>query len=500
MRNQNESARRFDAIDGQALVDYFTVHLPVQLLTVDVIGLDRRPLPAPIEFCLRAIDAGLFERSDICAFLGVDVTYGEGLLQNLCDGEYIGKNAFGHYVLMRRGKEALRENGESSPSDRRMYLLWDPIQKSLLERTIVYTKQRADPAGITAPISSVFGQPALAELDVGEINKLRTTTNSSLDSTAPGFEVLRVTGIHKSLGRFRPSLALIYRASSGELSLRLAVNGSIDNDLTTACAQVGLAKLIGVERGFANKAGGQAIRKRYRDLLCGSDGGPNVASLVQRRSVLLFNLGAVEMRLGEERSDSLLEKKARYESEFEEVSRELDRVPVVPVRCHEGEYYLASALETAEFSIRITTTNPALSKIDGEVLRRIRSCLARGVQITIYISDRLGENDPTLAALDKLSREHSLSVHFLLNDLRSIFEIEWDGKHLLVSNEPPLGDRRQPVSPREFSGFYVSEPRAVGHYCDNHVKFETRDFLSRLKPQSLPAKTAARDRLKVRND
>ena len=79
-------------------------------------------------------------------------------------------------------------------------------------------------------------------------------TNSPLDSTAPGFEVLRVTGIHKSLGRFRPSLALVYRAWSEELSLRLAVNGSIDNELTTACAQVGLAKLIGVERGFANKA------------------------------------------------------------------------------------------------------------------------------------------------------------------------------------------------------------------------------------------------------
>ncbi|MDR5754998.1 MULTISPECIES: hypothetical protein [unclassified Caballeronia] len=499
MRDQNESARRFDTFEGHALVDYFTVHLPVQLLAIDVIGLDRRPLPAPIEFCLRVIDSGLFEGGDICAFLGVDATYGESLLQSLCDGDYIGKNAFGHHVLLRRGKEALRENGESSPSDRRIYLLWDSIQKSLLERTIVYTKQRADPSGITAPISNAFALPQLSELDVGEINKLRTTTSSPLESTAPGFEVLRVTKIHKSLGRFRPALALIYRASSGELSLRLAVNGSIDNELTTACAQVGLAKLIGVERGFANKAGGQAIRKRYRDLVSGSEGGPNVASLVQRRSVLLFNLGAVEMRLGEERSDSLLEKKARYEAELETVSKELNRIPVVPVRCHEGEYYLASALDNSEVSMEITTTNPSLSKIDGDVLRRIRSCLARGVQITIYISDRLGENDPTLAALDKLSREHSLTVRFLLNDVRSIFEITWDGKHLLVSNEPPLGDRRRPVSPREFSGFYVSEQRAVEHYCHDHMKFETKDFLSRLTPQSLPAKTAARDRWKFRD-
>ena len=139
MRDQNQSARRFDAVEGQALVDYFTVHLPVQLLSVDVIGLDRRPLPAPIEFCLRVIDSGLFECSDICAFLGVDVTYGEGLLQSLCDGEYIGKNAFGHYVLMRRGKEALRENGESSPSRPTNLSLWDPIQKSLLNHCLYET-------------------------------------------------------------------------------------------------------------------------------------------------------------------------------------------------------------------------------------------------------------------------------------------------------------------------------------------------------------------------
>jgi len=490
MRDQSESVRRFDAVEGQLLVDFFTVHLPVQLLAADIIGLDRRPVPAPTEFCLRAVEAGLLLDSDICAFLGLDLAYGEGLLRSLCDGEYIGKDAFGNYLLLRRGKESLRQGGEASPSDRRMYLLWDPIQKALLDRTLVYTKQRADPAGVIAPISNAFARPGLDELDVVEINKLRTNNGARTDTEAAGFEVLRVTGIHKSFGRFRQSLALVFKAPDGDLTFRLAVNGAIDNDLTAACTMVGLPKLIGVERGMANKAGAQAIRKRYRDLVCGGEEGQNVAALVQRRSVLLFNLSAVDSRLADERVDTLLEKKALYEIELGKVSQELDSLPVVPVRCHEIEYYLAQALEKAEVSISITTTNPSQSKIDGEVLGRLRSCLARRVQVTIYISDRIGENDPTLAALDKLSRETSLSVHFLHNDVRSVFEIEWDGKHLLVSNEPPLGHRRRPVSPREFAGFYISETQAVGRYRDSYLKFESKDFLARLRPAS-PSSTAA---------
>ncbi|WP_218640192.1 hypothetical protein, partial [Burkholderia pseudomallei] len=105
-----------------------------------------------------------------------------------------------------------------------------------------------------------------------------------------------------------------------------------------------------------------------------------------------------------------------------------------------------------------------------------------GVRVTLCISDRFGDNDATLATLDKLSRNGTLTVHFLQNDQRSVFEIEWDGKHLLFSNEPPLGNRRRPISPREFAGYFVSDEQAVSRYRDSFLTFRPDDFLVRLRP------------------
>jgi hypothetical protein len=482
MRDQTEIAKRFDSVTGHTLVDYFILHLPVQLLVVDIIGLDRRPVPAPTEFCLRAVEAGLVEDGNICEFLGVDLAYGRRLLRGLCDGDYLGTDAFGQYLLLRRGKELLRQGGEASPSDRRMYVLWDPIQRVVLDRTLVYTKQRAGPDGLMAPVPNAFARPLTEELAVGDINKLRAASSSVGDLGASSFEVLRVTGIHKSFGRYRQSVALIFAGPDGEQTFRLAINGSIDNDLTATCAKIGLPKLIGVDRAMANKPGVQAVRKRYRELICGNGQGPNVASLVQRRSILLLNLRGVNSRLAEERVDSLLAKKIDYEIELNELEQELDRLPVVPVRCHEMEYYLFQALEKATRSITITTTNPSAAKIDGDVIKRLRSCLAQGVHISIYISDRIGENDPTLAIFDKLSRQGPLSVQFLQNDVRSVFEVEWDEGHVVFSNEPPFGQRRRPRTPREFSGFYVSDGQAVARYRAADLSFEPKDFLVRLRP------------------
>jgi hypothetical protein len=476
-----QTAGRFDSNDDIALIDYFPVHLPVQLLTVDVVGIERRSIPAITEFCLKAIDAGLQDTPSIGGFLGVDPEYLAKLLTSLLRNEHVNRDAFGRFVLQRRGKELLRQGSEDLPSDRRMQILWDPVQKIVLDRTLVYTKQRADRAGILAPMPGAFARPDVSVLNAAEINKVRLGNATLLPSEGGSFEVLRVTSIYKSLGRYRNALGLVQKSTDGELSLRLVVGGSIDNDLTAAYAQAGLAKLIGVRANVANKPGVQAVRKRQNELVCGESKNSNVGKLVQRRSVLLLNLSAVDARLAEEHVDALIEKQRNYNDELGRISDQLSRLPVMPIRCYEPEYYAKLALRSAMSSITITTTNPSSAKTDGEILGCIRSCLNRGVDVRIYISDRLGENDPTLASLDRLSRENNLNVRFLQNDMRSVFEIEWDKKGLLVSNEPVLGERRRPISPREFTGFYVSDPEAIEQYCTKHLTFQSDDFLVRIK-------------------
>lgn len=477
MRDQAEVARRLESVTGDIMIDYFPLHLPVQLLMVDVIGLEQRPVPASTEFCLRAVETGLSEPGEICGFLGLEAAYGEKLLEALSDNDYLEKDVFGRFHLIKRGKELLKQGVEASPLDRRIYVLWDPIQRVVLDRTLVYTKQRIGGGGMIAPISNAFLQPAGSDLEVADINRLRMAAIAGNDSDLTKFEVLRVTGVYRTFGRYRLSLALIFKNQDGELSFRLAMNGSIDNELTEACAGIGLPKLIGVDRSIASRPGVQATRKRHRDLLCGDGSGKNVAQQLQRRSVVLFNIQSLEVRLAEEVNAALSARRDSYIAELQEINRELEGLPVVPVRCYEVEYYLVQALDNAKSSITLTTTIPSSDKIDGEILGRLRACLARGVKVNLFVSDRLGVNDATIATIDRLSRDGELHFNFLSNDQRSVFEIEWDDRHLVFSNEPSLGHRRRPITPREFSGFYVTDSAAISRYKSEFLSFSEKDFL-----------------------
>jgi hypothetical protein len=491
MNEQNAFAQRVDKVDGHILIDYFILHLPVQLLSVDVIELERRSAPALTEFILRSIQAGLRREEEISGFLGINLHYCKKLLESLQSDEFVYEDPFGQYLLMRRGTELLQEGSDSRPSDKRISLLWDPIGKRLLGRTLVYTKQRADISGMFAPIPLAFLPPTVSDIDVSDINRNRENDRApdTLNRTA---EVLRVTSIHRSIGRYREALGLVFRSESGEISFRLAFDGRIDEEFTTACVNSGLLKGIGISRGQLTKASGLAVKKRFRELPFSSE--QNVDAIVQRRSVLRFNLNTLDARLKEDYVDSLARKKEAYVTDLQELDAALSNLPVIPLRCHELETYLQLAFRTAATEVRITTTQPADSKIDGETLAALRDCLGRGVAVSIFISDNVQESNTMLAILDRILREKNLEVHFLKNLSRSVFEITWDNKHLVFSNEPPLGRRRFPISPREFFGYYVSDQIGTSRYTTQFLRFESSDFLSKVVATSNKKKSGSKKR------
>lgn len=501
MRDQAEVARRLESVVGDTLVDYFTVYLPVQLLVVDIIGLERRTLPAPTEFCLRAIDAGLRRDVDICGLLGLEVEYGGRLLKDLCESEYISIDAFGEFQLLRRGRELLRQEGEASPSDRRMQVLWDPVQSTILDRTLVYTKNRTDHGGILAPIPYAFAPPVASSLEISQLNKLRNQNSTGVESGGNRFEILRVTEIQKSFGRYRDCLAMVFKSSDGDIALRLAVNGSIDEELTAACVRLGLPKIVGVDRRINLRSGVQAVQKRHRELVCAGVGNKNVQQLVSRRSLLRLKMDGFRRRLAEDYLASVDVKLQDAKQECDDVDAQLARLPVVPVRCYEVDQYLIEGLINAKSRLTITSTIPSGMKIDGVILGHIRSCIARKVHISLYISDRIGENDSTLAIFEKLSHSGFLSVHFLQNDQRSVFEIEWDGEYLLFGNEPPFGNRRSPILPREFAGYFVSDKKAISSYRAEFLTFNAEDLLVRLRAAtSATLRAAPRQRSRGREN
>lgn len=103
----DEIAQRYSSHDGQPLVDCLPAFIPCQLLTVDVLVVERRELPSPVEFALKTCDVGLDTSQEIAAFLGFSERFMVILLEQMKSDEMIFSGIDGRISLLRRGKEAL---------------------------------------------------------------------------------------------------------------------------------------------------------------------------------------------------------------------------------------------------------------------------------------------------------------------------------------------------------------------------------------------------------
>ena len=481
MNSNNQIAQRLESYDSQSLVDFFTIHLPCQILIVDTVGIKRRNMSATTEFILKSISVGLTSSEDISGLLGLRLDHCNNLLAELTEGEYIGKDTFGGYGIWRRGKELLLMEGESAPNDRRISMVWDPLCKRFLGRVTMYTRKKAGRDGIFVPLAGAFGTPDLLEIGATALKEAQTNVSGGHGGRPSDYNVLRVTTIQKSLGRYREAVALVYKTERGDFSLRIATDGNIDKELTSACAQASVAKLVGVDKSFASKQGALAVRKRYKDLSISAHGSSSLESVVQRRSVLRFKITALDLSLSESDSDDLRNKRNSAHEELCLLNAKLELVPVVPVRCYEIRDYTLSTLKNAQHHVVITTTTPTEDKFDNEMFVALQKCLDRKVDIRIYIADRPSEDSNTLARLDKLSQSSFLNVYFLSNEKRPVFEIECDSSTLCFSNEPSLGHRFAPIMPREFVGYFLSDIALVKSYCENHLNFDAKDVASRIR-------------------
>jgi hypothetical protein len=485
-----EIAQRFDSYENQSLVDFFGVHIPCQILLVDTVGVERRRTPAMTEFILKSINAGLTNIKDVAGLLGLQLEFCTSLFHELQLGEYIGIDGFGTYSVWKRGKELLANGSEDSPIDRRLNIVWDPLCRKFLGRVPMYTKRRADSDGVIIPLAGAFAPPDLNEVGAPALRESQLSVAGGRGERASSFEVLRVTKIEKSIARYREALALVYKTDKGDVSLMMVTNGNIDAELTTACAQASIAKLIGVDGVFSSRHGGAGVRKRFSEIAKSQKNNVSLESLVRRRSLLRFKASALRVRLLETEQPELLARKEAAELDLTAVDGQLKNFPILPVRCHEVTNYVMSALQSARKSVLITTTMPTEVKLDFAMAGAFAECLSRGVQIDLYIADRPNtDGGAVLSRLDKLSRSGSFNVFFLASEARSVFEISFDEEDLCFFNEPPLGARRGPILPREFNGYSVRDHDLVSKYKTEYLTFGPGDLISRLR---IPVKQASK--------
>src|SRR5262245_34287247 len=115
MLDADRIAEQHQTLEGYTLADYRAVAIPYYVVYVDAVILERQPLAAVTEFLLRAIRAGLTNIEDIRQFLGVETSFFERLIQELCDGAYVRKTSDKGLEILARGDYVLGNCYEAVP-------------------------------------------------------------------------------------------------------------------------------------------------------------------------------------------------------------------------------------------------------------------------------------------------------------------------------------------------------------------------------------------------
>lgn len=488
-------AQQFHSYGDRLLADYFVAMLPCQFLHLDTLIVEKRPLPTPTEFVLKAIRAGLNSQQDISGFLGITDAYTEKLLTGLKLDDYIGLDEFGKLKLFRRAIEVLNSNGERRSLDKSVPILWDPILATPIQQRVdLYRQSAAKQTGKIWELQKVFHAPDIASLNSGDVqNYLSATQTPNNDREI--YEILRVIAITKTLIRFRPVTVLIYEKEGSQPIFKIAFNGKIDDKLSDAIAQKDGAKFIGLDGAFSRKAGAIAVNDRYKKLPVSHNTEElkklDIAMLTRQRSILMFSMDALNNRISEEPSESLKARLLEKEAEYLDNEQTLKGIAITPILPFDVPLALSSALASDGKGLLITTTTPNETHFTAPIQVQIKNALAGGMKIKIYIAGRL-EHDhkekkdqgSALASLNQIANEYSnLQVFFLKNQNRQVFEIYLEKSSLVFCNTSPLGNRPEPFSPRAFRGYRISGESQIAAYVESNLSFSQDDLIKQIRSE-----------------
>ncbi|MFZ2998830.1 MAG: hypothetical protein WA071_00645 [Undibacterium umbellatum] len=493
MNDLDRIAQRFPSDGERPLADYFVVFLPCHLLLVDALTIERRRLPTPTEFVLKAIQSSISSTHDVAGLLGLSEAYTGKLIENLIDDMFVVHDDLGRLKLTVKGTSVLAADGERRPIDRSVPLLWDPILHSSIRqrpRNLV-TQTAAEKLGPIWKMPNIFKQPSLSDLANADSERFSSVQQEDSKSKDPS-EVIKFLCIKRCLYRYRPAVVLVYEKENALPIFKVAIDGQIDDVLSTALAQRDGGKFIGIDVGFARKSGALAVKERFKQLKL--DGGETespieIAELMRKKSSLLFNIAVLQERTAEEPTEGLEKKLVDRLDELKGVEKMLSKARVVPLLQFEIGLILESALESQE-ELVVTTTMPTADKFTGSLQKRFENFLKAGGTARIYIAGRIedaakrDEFAGPLAFLTRLQAANpKLSVFFLKRTQRPVFEIR-SGNRVTFSNEPPLGRRAGEFVPRAFRGYHLGHSTSVASYCIEHLEFPREELLTQALDKS----------------
>lgn len=490
------TAQQYPTCEGRPLVDYISVLLPCQILAVDALVVERRQLASPVEFVLKACKAGLESPNDIGEFLGFNQRFTDLLIGQMKADEMIVSEVDGRIRILRRGNEALAQNGDRVHLDKTIMVVWDPITESTLtNRQELLTEHTKPPRALRVRFPAILGKVSVDQLQVSATQASRRAFRE-IDAESDREDILRFVGIRRVLHRYRQATLLLYENGKAAPIIKIAVDNKIDESLSSAFAQKEGGQYIGADVRFLRRSGSVAVDERMRLLKVSSAAGVSCDELSRKRALHNFMINSIRPRLADsDAPESLRTQMVKYLSDLNEVESQLSSIPVRPLAATEVTLCLKEALEKAARFVTITTTGPIEERFSKEVIDRFDAALRRGVVVNVYIADRISDTATSMstrstpvARLNELISHHAtlMTVKFLSNVARPVFEIYWDGKELVFANDPPLGSRQDATIPRAFRGFRLSGQQVVAKYVESHLTFADSDFIKHIERTTKP--------------
>lgn len=207
-----------NARPGYELASFKEAGLPVYLLTVRVLTLEKKPLGPIEEGVLKAVDAGLSNSDDICAFLGMSLNVLTPVLAGLNTTELINYlkisgQAQALISVTTKGRNALAEAATIRPQEKTVRICLDALTRRLLFISPVsLNKPRLmRELGLYEVPTGTARRPELEDIPLPEFDKALSLQNVRGDSKG---ELLSLRRIERRELNYLPCVMLFYRSIS----------------------------------------------------------------------------------------------------------------------------------------------------------------------------------------------------------------------------------------------------------------------------------------------
>jgi hypothetical protein len=425
--------------------------------------------------------------------LGLSDSYSEIILRDMERDQLVSREG-SNVTLLPKGDFLLANLQQSETHEAEVNALWDMAGGKVISDYVdeLMTRKEASANGLIQLLPKSMKPPKPEEIDV---KSLQSNWASSRTRGQDDDEIIKVVDVRGG-GRFRlrPGVALAYGSEDRrDVRAQISVGDVLRDDISQSFGRYGWAEQLLLRNLQGQKTTERALRARlFGSEGTGGPGGGAHLQLIQRRAVLRFHLGNLHVAQEAEPTEDRQQRLDKVAAELAEIEQRLTTVGASELLPFEVATSFVDALRVAKKRVWITTTLPIRRRLTDAALRELERALQSGIEVGIYIADRFRRDADEelpwhLRELNRLATAYAaFDVGFLADYSRVFYELVVDDNVLVVSNDPPLGERREADRFRAFAGLRLTSPQLIAEYrarflVDDGLKIVDRFVVTKKK-------------------